>query len=79
MPFVHHWCVEVIHHQRDVILAEDELRSSKAAISRVLSSLRTMVINLLGRLKVKNMAAQFDTFADKFPTLIQFFTQQMVL
>ncbi|WP_161492807.1 hypothetical protein, partial [Spirosoma sp. 209] len=67
------------HHQRDVTLAEDELRSSQAAISRVLSSLRTLVINLLEKLNVKNMVAQFDTFADKFPALIQFFTQQMVL
>ncbi|WP_139361631.1 ISAs1 family transposase [Spirosoma sp. 209] len=74
-----HWCVEVMHHQRDVTLAEDELRSSQAAISRVLSSLRTLVINLLEKLNVKNMVAQFDTFADKFPALIQFFTQQMVL
>lgn len=75
----HHWCVEVMHHQRDVTLAEDALRTAKASISRLLGSLRTLVMNLLEGMNVKNKAAQLDTFADKFPILIQFFTQQMVL
>ena len=74
-----HWCVEVMHHKRDVSLAEDSLRTGKAGVSRLLGRLRTLVINLLERMNVKNMAAQLDTFADKFPTLIQFLTQQMVL
>jgi predicted transposase YbfD/YdcC len=74
-----HWGVEVMHHKRDVILSEDDLRTSKATINRLIGSLRTLVINLLGRITVKNMAAQLDTFADKFTTLIQFLTQQMVL
>ena len=69
-----HWCVEVMHHQRDVSLAEDSFRTGKADVSRLVGSLRTLVINLLERMKVKNKAAQLDTFADKFPTLIQFFT-----
>ncbi len=51
----------------------------KSGVSRMLSSLRTLVINLLEGMNVKNMAAQLDSFADKFPTLIQFLTQQMVL
>ena len=42
-----HWCVEVMHHRRDVSLAEDRLRTSKAAVSRLVGSLRTLVINLL--------------------------------
>lgn len=74
-----HWCIEVMHHKRDVSLAEDSLRTGKAGISRLMGSLRTLVINLLERMNVKNMVAQLDTFADKFPTLIQFLTQQMVL
>lgn len=74
-----HWCVEVMHHQRDVTLAEDNLRTGKVAVSRLLASLRTLVMNLLEGMNVKNIAAQLDSFADKFPTLIQFFTQQMVL
>jgi len=73
-----HWCVEVMHHKRDVTLREDSLRTTKSAVSRLLGSLRTLTINLLERLKVKNMVAQLDNFADKFPTLIQFLTKQMV-
>ena len=74
-----HWGVEVMHHKRDVSLSEDGLRTGKSEVSRLLGSLRTLVINLLEGMKVKNMAAQIDTFADKFATLIQFLTQQMVL
>lgn len=74
-----HWGVEVMHHKRDVTLAEDDLRSGKVGVSRLLSSFRTLVINLLERMGIKNMAAQLELFADKFATLIQFLTQQMVL
>ncbi|GAB4023895.1 hypothetical protein GCM10028808_75280 [Spirosoma migulaei] len=74
-----HWCVEVMHHKRDVTLSEDRLRTAQSAVSRLLGSLRTLVINLLERMGVKNMAAQLDNFADKFPTLIQFLTKQIVL
>lgn len=74
-----HWGVEVMHHKRDVSLSEDDLRTGKSAVSRLVGNLRTMVINLLEGMKVKNMAAQIDTFADKFVTLIRFLTQQMVL
>ncbi len=68
-----------MHYKRDVTLAEDNLRTGKAAVSRILGGLRTLVVNLLEGLKVKNIAAQLETFADKFLTLIQFMTQQMVL
>lgn len=74
-----HWLVEVMHHQRDVTLAEDKLRTEIQPVSRVISSLRTLAVNLLRRLKPKNMAAQIDEFADRFQLLIQFMTQQMVL
>jgi hypothetical protein len=74
-----HWAVEVMHHKRDVTLSEDNLRSGKIEVNRLLSSFRTLVINLLEGMGVKNMAAQLDLFADKFTTLIQFLTQQMVL
>ena len=74
-----HWGVEVMHHKRDVSLSEDNLRTGKVAVSRLFGSLRTLVISLLDGLKVKNMAAQIDLFSDKFTTLIQFLTQQMVL
>jgi predicted transposase YbfD/YdcC len=75
----HHWRIEAMHHQRDVTLAEDDLRTGSEAISRLMSSLRTLTIILLRRAKPKNMAAQLDEFADNFHTLIQFMTQQLVL
>ena len=74
-----HWLVEVMHHQRDVTLAEDKLRTEIQPVSRMMSTLRTLAVNLLKRLKPKNMAAQIDEFADRFQILIQFMTQQMVL
>lgn len=74
-----HWRLEVTHHYRDVTLAEDGLRTKIQAVSRMMSSLRTLAVNLLKRLRPKNMAAQIDEFADNFNTLIQFMTQQMVL
>ncbi len=39
---------------------------TKLCESRILGSLHTFVVNLLERLKVKNMASQLETFADKF-------------
>jgi len=74
-----HWLVEVNHYYRDVTLAEDDLRTKSQTVSQIMSNLRTLVVNLLKRLKPKNMAAQIDGFADDFNTLIQFMTQQMVL
>ncbi len=74
-----HWLLEVTHHYRDVTLAEDDLRTKSQAVSRMMSSLRTLAVNLLKRLKPKNMAAQIDEFSDNFNALIQFMTQQMVL
>jgi hypothetical protein len=74
-----HRLVEVMHHQRDVTLAEDTLRSEIQPVSRAISSLQTLAVNLLSRLNPKNMAAQIDEFADRFQLLIQFMTQQLVL
>ena len=74
-----HWVVEVMHHKRDVTLSEDDLRTKKVGVNRLLGSLRTLVINLLESINSKNMTAQLDTFADKFSVLIQFLTQRMVL
>lgn len=74
-----HWLVEVMHHQRDVVLAEDKMKTESQPVNRIMSSLRTVTLNLLRRLRPKSMAAQIDEFADRFQSLIQFLTQQMVL
>ena len=65
-----HWRTEAMHYQRDVTLSEDALKTGNASVSRLLSSLRTLTISLLRRLKPGNMAAQIDNFTDKFQTLI---------
>lgn len=74
-----HWRIEVMHHVRDVTLAEDAFRSGSQAVNRLMSSFRTLTVNLLKRKKVKNMVAQIEGFMDTFDTLIQFMTQQLVL
>ena len=75
----HHWRIEVIHHRGDVTLAEDALRTGSQAISRLMSSLRTLTVTILSRAKPKNMVVQTDGFADKFHRLIHFMTQELVL
>ena len=74
-----HWRIEAMHHVRDVTLSEDALRTGKQSVTRIMSSLRTLIINLLRRTGCKNMIAQLESFADKFPTLLYFMTQQGVL
>lgn len=74
-----HWRVETMHYRRDVILSEDACRSGQPAINCLLSSLRTLTLNILHRLKPKNMAAQLDSFADSFSSLLQFMKAQAVL
>ncbi len=74
-----HWRVETMHYRRDVILSEDSLSTSKSGVSRLVSSLRTLTMNLLHRLSPKNMVAQLESFADKFSSLIQFMKAEAVL
>ena len=74
-----HWRMETMHYRRDVILSEDALRTGKTEISRLVSSLRTLTMNLLYRLKPKNMAAQLDDFADNVLSLLQFMKLKAVL
>lgn len=74
-----HWRIETMHHRRDVTLGEDDFRSNQPPLSRLMSSLRTLVLNLLKKDMVKNMAAKMDEFADRFPTLLQFMILKKVL
>ena len=74
-----HWCIETMHHRRDVTLREDGFRSSQPLVSRLMSSLRSLVLNLLKNDMIKNMAAKMDEFADRFHTLLQFMILKKVL
>jgi hypothetical protein len=53
-----------------VRFGQQKERTGSQAVSQLMSSLRTMVINLLRRKGVKNMAAQLEDFADKFQTFL---------
>jgi predicted transposase YbfD/YdcC len=74
-----HWRIEAMHHRRDVTLSEDDFRSTQPAVSRLLSSFRTLVLNLLRKEKIKNMVAKMEEFADKFHVLLQFMILKKVL
>lgn len=67
-----HWSVEVCNHIRDVTLKEDRFRTKIRAVSRIVASLRTLVINLLLKNKPKNLIAQLELFQDDFNALILF-------
>ena len=66
-------------YRRDVVLAEDGLRSQQVGVQQALSRLRTLVLNLLGQHRVKNMAAQLDAFADQIQALFDFLKLKRVL
>ncbi len=71
-----HWNVETNNHRRDVTFKEDKQRTLKIGLTarrtaKMLSTCRTLVINLLNRLKPANMVAQLELFSDDFKTLIK--------
>ena len=65
-----HWTVETSNHIRDVTLKEDQLRTAKNFLSRVLAGFRTLAIKLLHQCKPKNMVAQIEHFQDDFGYLL---------
>lgn len=74
-----HWRIETMHYRRDVTLAEDSFRSSQLAVSRLVSTLRTLVLNLLRKERIKNMVEKMEEFADRFHELLQFLILRRVL
>ena len=79
LPIRHHWAIEVNNHIRDVTLKEDALQTIFKAVAQPLSVVRTLIINILKKLKVKNIAQTLDNFADNFALLIQFFKNVNIL
>lgn len=65
-----HWKVETNNHIRDVTLKEDNLRTTKNPLSRVLAGFRTLAIKLLQQCRPKNMIAQIEHFQDDFSYLL---------
>ena len=65
-----HWQVETDNHVRDVSLQEDQLRSQKRGVQRVLAGARTLVLEILRKLDRPNKKAQLEYFADHFQDLL---------
>ena len=65
-----HWSVEVNNHIREVTLNEDKLFTTKKGIIRVLGGIRTIVINILKKIKPKNLVAQMELFQDDFNLML---------
>jgi predicted transposase YbfD/YdcC len=74
-----HWAVETTHYLRDVTLKEDAMRTTKKEITRIFSGLRTLVLEILRRLKPKNLITQIETFQDNFTELIRVLKMLKVL
>jgi predicted transposase YbfD/YdcC len=65
-----HWQVETNNHVRDVSLQEDQLRSQKRGVQRILAGTRTLVLEILRTLGCSNKKAQLESFADHFHDLL---------
>jgi len=74
-----HWNVETNNYIRDVTLKEDGLRTKEPAISKVMASCRTLTLNLLNKLKLKNRKAKLEEFADNFETLLIWLSEVKIL
>lgn len=74
-----HWKVETNNHIRDVTLKEDQQRTLKVEVTKILSVCRTIVINLLNKLKPENRVAQLELFSDDFKTLFKWLKEVKVL
>src|SRR6476620_5727928 len=69
-----HWNIETNNHIRDVTLKEDQLKTKEPIIARTIACCRTVVLNVLNKLKLKNIKAKLETFADNFDLLMQWLT-----
>ena len=65
-----HWNIETSNHIRDVTFKEDQLKTREPVISRVMACCRTIVLNVLNRLQIKNIKAKLEAFADNFDLLM---------
>ncbi len=66
-----HWSVETNNHIRDVTFREDDLQTKEPVISKVMACCRTLALTFLNKLKLKNIKAKLEDFADNFDLLIK--------
>ena len=74
-----HWSVEVNNHIRDVSFKEDALQTIFKTVAQPLAIIRTLIINVLKKEKIKNIVAKLEEFADDFSKLIQFLKTVKIL
>lgn len=74
-----HWSVEVNNRVRDVSLKEDALQTIFKKVAQPLAAMRTLIINVLQKEKIKNIVEKLETFADDFKELIQFLRKVKIL
>lgn len=74
-----HWSVETNNHVRDVTCKEDALRTKEPVIGKVVACCRTLILNLLNKLNLKNRKAKLDEFADNFEALMKWLTVMKIL
>ena len=74
-----HWSVEVNNHVRDVTFSEDALQTKFRDVARPISLIRTLIINILQKNKVKNYVQLIETFVDNFNLILQFLKSVKVL
>lgn len=65
-----HWAVETNNYIRDVTFREDHLKTKEPVISKVMAGCRTVALAFLNKLKLKNIRAKIEEFADNFDLLI---------
>ena len=67
-----HWTIETNNYIRDVTLKEDNLRTKFTDIARNDATCRTGVLNILYKLKLKNIRAKIEELSDDFQKTFKF-------
>ena len=57
---------------RDVSLKEDKFRTKEKYITRIMATIRTLILDLLRRGNPKNLIAQMEKLQDNFDLLSQY-------
>jgi predicted transposase YbfD/YdcC len=74
-----HWSVEVNNYIRDVTLQEDALQTKFKDVARPISLLRTLLIKVLQKCEIKNIAQKLEEFMDDFQKTLLFLKSVNVL
>jgi hypothetical protein len=71
--------VEVNNYIRDVTLQEDALQTKFKDVARPISLLRTLLIKVLQKCEIKNIAQKLEEFMDDFQKTLLFLKSVNVL